>query len=157
MGLGRACDIFNVQRNLIISQLKSYAGTVLSMARESCAPVEVGEALWKTVAIESVLYGTQITSLTKKNLSDLDSIQCRFAADLMGVSRSSSHVGILRELGWCTITSTIQKRKLLFWARLAGLQQDSWTNKALKSVWKPDILMKELGGLPSEKRYRASS
>ena len=131
MGLGRACDIFNFQRSLVVSRLKSYAGMVLSMARESCAPVEVGEALWKSVALESVLYGIQIISLTKKILSELDSIQNRFVADLIGVSRSCSHVGTLRELGWCSIASLVNKRKLLFWARLAGLQEDTWANRAL--------------------------
>ena len=132
MGLGRACDIFNFQRSLILSRMKSYAGMVLSMAKESCAPVEVGEALWKSVALESVLYGIQVVSLTRKIMSELDSIQGRFAADLIGVSRSSSHIGILRELGWCSVSILVKKRKLLFWARLAGLKEDTWTSKALK-------------------------
>ena len=112
--------------------MKSYAGMVLSMAKESCAPVEVGEALWKSVALESVLYGIQVVSLTRKIMSELDSIQGRFAADLIGVSRSSSHIGILRELGWCSVSTLVKKRKLLFWARLAGLKEDTWANKALK-------------------------
>ena len=67
------------------------------MAKESHDPIEVGEALWKTVALESILYGIQIISVTKDIMSKLDSIQCRFAADLIGVGGSSSHVGLMRD------------------------------------------------------------
>ena len=84
------------------------------MARNSFDPIEVGIALWKSVALESVLYGIQIISITKSILSQLDSIQARFAADLIGVSRSTSHTGILGELGWVTISSIVMKRKLIF-------------------------------------------
>ena len=89
----------------------------------------MGEALWKSVALESILYGIQIISVTKDIMSKLDSIQCNFAADLIGVSRSSSHVGLLRELGWSPISSLVKKRKLLYWARLCGLHEDMWAKK----------------------------
>ena len=91
VSLGKPADIFRFQRKIIVSRLKSYAGMILSMARNSFDPIEIGEALWKSVALESVLFGIQIISVTKLIMSQLDSVQARFAADLIGVNRSTSH------------------------------------------------------------------
>ena len=82
-------------------------------------------------------------------MSQLVSIQACFAADLIGVKSSSSHPAILRELGWNTLSSTTMKRKLLFWARLAKLNENTWANKALREYmsaqksggWKSDYRM----------------
>ena len=103
------------------------------------------------MALESILHGIQVISVTKANITQLDSIQASFAADLIGVKRSSSHAAILRELGWNTLSSTIMKRKLLFWARLSKLDDNTWANKALKECmsaqkphsggWKSDYRM----------------
>ena len=54
VSLGKTAEVFRFQRKIIVSRLKSYAGTILSMARNSFDPIEVGEALWKSVALESV-------------------------------------------------------------------------------------------------------
>ena len=63
IGLGRTSDIFKQQRITIVSRLRSYAGLILSLARESFDPIEVGEALWKSVALESILHGIQVISV----------------------------------------------------------------------------------------------
>ena len=101
------------------------------MVKDSFDPIEVGMALWEAVALQSILYGIQVVSLTKSILTDLDSIQASFAADLMGVSRSSSHTGILREMGWGEISTTITKRKLIYWSHLAALDDANWAKKTL--------------------------
>ena len=84
MGIGK--------RKTIVSRLKTYAGLIFSMARESYDPVEVGEALWTAAAQESALYGSQIISLSKQILAKLDSIQAKFAADLLQVNRNVERI-----------------------------------------------------------------
>ena len=81
--------------------------------------------------MESALYGIQVISVTKANLAKLDSIQANFAADMIGVRRTCSHVAIRRELGWSAISTIIMRRKLLYWARLSKLGEDTWASKAL--------------------------
>ena len=131
VGLGRASDIFRFHRNTLVSRIKSFAGLILPMARDSHDPIEVGEALWKSVALESILYGIQIVSVTNLILNKLDSVQASFAADLLGVGRSTSHAGILREMGWTPISCMVMKRKLLYWSRLYSLDNELWAKKAL--------------------------
>ena len=100
MGMGKSpCDIFKFQRKSIVSRLRSYAGLILQMAKESFDPIEVGVAMWKTIALKAVLYGIQVISVNEQILTNLDSIQTSFAADLLQVRRSCSQAGLLRELG----------------------------------------------------------
>ena len=132
MKVGRsASDIFSSYRQLKIAKLKSYKALIFAIARESFNPIEVAEAMWKGIAIESVLYGIEIASITKANMALLDSIQCQLGAALLGVRSSCSHAAILKELGWCNISSTIMKRKLQYWARLCALPVTNWTHRAL--------------------------
>ena len=133
IGMGKSpCDIFKFQRKTIVSRLRSYAGLILQMAKESFDPIEVGEAMWKSIALEAVLYGIQVISLNEQILTKLDSIQANFAADLLQVKRSCSHVGLLRELGWVPLSSLVAKRKLAFWTRLCSLKEENWARKALE-------------------------
>ena len=75
MGMGKSpSDIFKFQRKTIVSRLRSYAALTLQMAKESYDPIEVGEAVWKSIALEAVLYGTQVISVTEQILTKLDSI-----------------------------------------------------------------------------------
>ena len=102
------------------------------MAKESFDPIEVGEAMWKSIAIEAVLYGIQTISVTEHILTKLDSIQATFAADLLQVNRTCSHVGLLRELGWASISSLVVKRKLVYWTGLCSLEEENWARKAFE-------------------------
>ena len=98
----------------------------------------VGDALWKSVALESVLYGMQAVRISNIDLEALDSVQRSFAADLLGVPRSTSGVGVLRELGWRKISTIIKERKLIFWTRLSALPDNNLAKKALEdsfSLW----------------------
>ena len=84
------------------------------MAKESFNGGMVGDALWKSVALESVLYGMQVVKISNTDLETLDSIEKSFAADLLRVPRSTSGVGVLRELGWKRISTIIKERKLIY-------------------------------------------
>ena len=128
----RASDVFKFQRNAIVARFKSYAGLILLMARESFDPIEVGEAMWKSIAIEAVLYGIQAISVPEYILTKLDSIQAKFAADLLQVNRTCSHIGLLRELDWVSISSLVAKRKLVYWTRLCSLDEENWARKAFE-------------------------
>ena len=69
------------------------------MAKESFDLIQVGVAIWKTIALKAVLYGIQVISVNEQILTNLDSIQTSFAADLLQVRRSCSQAVLLRELG----------------------------------------------------------
>ena len=55
--------------------------------------------MWKTIALKVVLYGIQVISVNEQILTNLDSIQTSFAADLLQVRRSCSQAVLLNELG----------------------------------------------------------
>ena len=132
IGMGTsAAQIFGFQRKTIVTRLKSFAGSILRIAKDSFDPIQVGVALWQSTALESVLYGIQIASVTDVILKQMDSIQANFCADLMQVRRSSSHAAIFREMGLKPVSSIVMQRKLLYWCRLNKMQEETWARKAL--------------------------
>ena len=122
---------FDFQRKTIVARLKSFAGSILRIAKDSFDPIQVGVALWQSTALESVLYGIQIISVTEEILKKMDSIQANFCADLMQVRRNSSHAALIREMGLKPVYSIVMQRKLLFWSRLNNMPEATWARKAL--------------------------
>ena len=124
VSVGNAASIFQTPRKEMISRLKSFASLILPMAKDSFDPVVVGTNLWKSIALPSVLYGIEIISVTQSIINEMDSIQGRFCASLIGVRITASHTAIRRELGLPSIESMIYKRKLLYWNRLRNLEDE---------------------------------
>ena len=122
--------IFSSQIKYILAKLSSFKGQILAQANNSFDKIKVACALWKNIALPTVLYGIEIVKLDKKDLEKLDSIQAEFIALLLGVSSKCSHAGLLKELNWVPISSLIMKRKLKYWVRLSGLPESSWAKKA---------------------------
>ena len=140
--------IYSDQIRYIKNRLNSYKGKILALANNSFDKIKVGCALWQNVAIPAILYGVEILKLKSEDLTKLDSIQAEFIASLLGVSKSCSHVGLLKELNWVPISSYIMKMKLKYWVRLCSLPEQSWAKKAwmecsaaineTKGAWKSD-------------------
>ena len=92
-------NIFDAKRTEIVSRAKSYAAKIIGIARESFDPCVVAEALWTQVALEGILHGIQVVSVTEQQLDQLDSIQARIGAVILRVRHSCSHAAIRKELG----------------------------------------------------------
>jgi hypothetical protein len=107
--LSKSINIFNARRSEIISRAKSYASRIIGIARDSHDPHSVADALWHQVALEGILHGIQITSVTENIMTQLDSIQAHVGAAILGVRQSTSHAAVRKELGWSTVHCKIYK------------------------------------------------
>ena len=59
----------------------------------------MGLFLWNYCAIPALMHGIEIISLNKKDIDDLETVQCQFGAALLGVPISTAHSGVRKELG----------------------------------------------------------
>ena len=84
-----AAQFFGFQRKTMVARLKSFAGSILRIAKDSFDPIQVGVTLWHSTALESVLYAIQIASVPEEIHNKMDSIQAKFCADLMQVRRNT--------------------------------------------------------------------
>ena len=130
VSLGKAHAMFKVANKKKICQLNSIMGQILALAKNSYEPITVGLALWNSCAIPALLHGIEIISLNKKDIDDLETLQCQFGAALLGVPISTAHCGVRRELGLVPIKILIYKRKLLYMRRIANLDDDIWVKQA---------------------------
>ena len=131
VSLGSPAKIFNTTRKKMISRLKSFAGSILQMARNSFDPISVGITLWKSVALPAVLYGVEITSLDQATINKLESIQSEFSAHLLGLRKTVSASAVRSTLGIKTIETEIIFKKLKYWNHLKNLKNVSWAHLAL--------------------------
>ena len=58
----------------MVARAKGYAGKIIGMSQDSHDPSEVADALWSQVALEGMLYGIQVVSVSENTLNQLDSI-----------------------------------------------------------------------------------
>ena len=82
--------------------------------------------------MERSINGCEMASITEKIMNELNSIQAKVGAYILGVTRTCSHAAIRKELGWESMRSKIYKRKLLYWKRVAGLDSENWANRAFE-------------------------
>ena len=114
----------------LLAHVSAITSSIITLAKESHDPCKVADALWRQVATEGILYGIQAISVTKKVMTELDSIQAGVGAFILGVRRTCSHEAIRKELGWKSMSAIIYTRKLQYWGRLASLDKENWAYKA---------------------------
>ena len=132
LGIGNTAQIYDFTRKNIKSKLKSFAGYILRMAKQSYSPVTVGVALWQAYALPSILYGIETASITRAIINDLESTQGSFVTSLLGVRCTASHEAALREVGLPRIEQIICIRKLHYLLRVIKLPNDSLAKAALE-------------------------
>ena len=92
------------------------------------------KVLWESVAIPSLLYGTEIILMVEKNIDELERIQARIGRWLLGGKRWSAKEAILGELGWMRIKDRIVRSRAEFYAHVMGMEErnkDRWVFKAM--------------------------
>ena len=109
------------------------------MAAKSHDPHEVASTLWHKTALPSILYGAEVAGFTKKHIEDLESVQARVAAFVLGVHNTYAHVGILTEVGWPSITSQIYKMKMRYFHRLLHLKQQTLVKAVFDECWDENV------------------
>ena len=76
------------------------------------------------------MHGIEIISLSEDDLKNFESIQCQFAAGLLGVPTSSAHCGLRKECGLTSLKTHIYRRRLIYVQRLASLDDITWAKQA---------------------------
>ena len=115
-------SIFKKKHEVMVHRAKSMAKTIKSMAARSCDTAWVATELWFKVAIPTILYACEITEISSKVMTTIEGLHGQMAAFVLGVDGNCSHAGILREVGWCSLSNLMFKRKLKIFHRLCAME-----------------------------------
>ena len=95
---------------------------------------EVIRGLWKGIAVPTIMYGTEIIGIGKKEMKGLEIVQNKAARKGLGANR---HVGIeaLRgDMGWSTFEERINMTKIKYRVRLEQMESSKWAKKVF--IWR---------------------
>ena len=110
----------------------SYVKTILSYAGSMYSQIQSSLAIWKGVALPSMLYAVEVLDVDQKTLDYLDLQQRKLGKSLLGIPMSSANVCIETELGLRPISEIIAERKITFGSKLANAEGAELTNNVFK-------------------------
>ena len=103
-----------------IKKARHKGGMILSMGfdRKKKNPL-IYIKLWKQTCLPSLVFGSELWSLTKTDIACLEHCQNWFIRKVLHLPKFSSHLLLLKISGLISVKNEIAKRKLFFFARMA--------------------------------------
>jgi exonuclease III len=105
-----------------------------AVANDCCEPSWICNAGWKSGVKPSVLYAAEVIPYTQTWMVEVERVQSNLGRWLLGVGRYSSAVGIRGEMGWTSVQEAIAGRKIIFWNRIAKMDDSRWVKVALNWI-----------------------
>ena len=65
---GKGRDIFQAENKLCLQKAEKKANGIISQINKSCDKVIVGKAIWKLMALPSILFGRAVITKSKTNI-----------------------------------------------------------------------------------------
>ena len=107
-------DCFQLHRNEAIIKARRYANLISSVIARSCNRILIGKTYWKSLAMPSFLYATEVMEFTNQEIQKLQTIENQVYRTILRLP-STVAVGALRsEIGASTSRSRDIKSKLTF-------------------------------------------
>ena len=72
---GKCRDIFQAENKLWIQKAEKKANGIISQIKKSCDKVIVGKAIWKLMALPSILFGRAVITTSKTNIEKIQRIE----------------------------------------------------------------------------------
>ena len=89
--------------------------------------------LWKQICLPSLVFGSELWSLTKTDVACLERCQNWFVRKVFNLPKFSSHLLLLKISGLISVENEIAKRKLFFFARMALSTSDTVFGKLFQA------------------------
>ena len=121
------------------SESRKKANGIISQIKKSCDKVIVGKAIWKLMAIPSILFGRAVVTTSKTNIEKIQRIENKVWRYLLGIGGYSTVEALRGEIGASMVRSRVMETMLLY---MVDTLASEFTN--IKNMMK-DTLTKRKG------------
>ena len=90
---------------------------------------EVMRGLWKGIAVPTIMYGTEIIEINKKEERGLEIVQNRAARRGLGANKHVATEALRGEMGWSSFEERTDESKIKYRVRLEYMDDKRWTKK----------------------------
>jgi hypothetical protein len=126
-------DVFGTHKKNKAKFLPGMIAALRTRSRQTPAIAWASDEMWKQCVCAALLYGMEIIPSDTNFTKQMEKAQLRAARWAMKASNQSSTTATLGERGWRTISQEIRRRKLIYWAKIEGLDNTRWSK--LASTW----------------------
>ena len=124
-------SMFKDYNQKVVEKTKRYLTSVLSLSKAGPNRSELAYVLWNSVALPSILYGTEIIPLNECTLKILERCNTDVGKFILQLPKSSANVSIHIDAGLKPIRSVINERVLLYARSLIEKDKEYWPRIAL--------------------------
>ena len=121
-------NYFKTQRGKIIENARKMANITYSVIEKSCDKLLIG-IFWKSIALPSLLYGTNVINLTDYNITELQKIENSVYRCILGAAHYNPNVALRGEIGASLMRKRVMNGRINY---VKGIQRNR--NELLESI-----------------------
>ena len=122
-------NYFKTQRGKIIENARKIANITYSVIEKSCNTLLIGKTFWKSIALPSLLYGTNIINLTDDNIRELQKIENSVYRCILAAAHYNPNVALRGEIGASLMRKRVINGRINY---VKGIQRNR--NELLESI-----------------------
>ena len=111
---GKGRDIFQAENKLWSQKAEKKANEIISQIKKSCDKVIVGKAIWKLMALPSILFGRAVITTSKTSIEKIQRIENKVWRYLLEIGGYFTVEALRGEIGASMVKSRVMETILLF-------------------------------------------
>ena len=107
-------NLFKEHKKLMMDKAVRLANMTYSVVARSCARMLVGKTYWKSIALPTILYGTNIMEFTKQELEKLQRIENSVTRKILRAPSYAQQAALRGEVGISSMKARIMEGQLKY-------------------------------------------
>ena len=125
-------NLFKDFNDNVKKKAQSYMSSVLSLTKTGPDRADLAYTLWSSVALPSILYGSEIIPLTKGTISEIEKCQSSVGKFILQIPRSSANVSCNIDAGLKPVWAVVAEKALLFAKAIMSRPVSYWPKLAMR-------------------------
>ena len=122
-------NLFQDSKRKKYRKCQEMANITYSVIEKSCNKLLIGKTFWKSIALPSLLYGTNIINLTEDNIRELQKIENSVYRCILGAAHYNPNVALRGEIGASLMRKRVINGRISY---VKGIQRNR--NELLESI-----------------------
>ena len=128
-------NIFTLHKQNMFKKAEKLANLTYPVIAKSCNKLMIGKTYWKSLALPSILYGTNVLSLNKKDITKLQRIEYKVYRQMLGAAKYTPVTTLRGEIGASSMKSRLIEGKLQYLRSIIEHTDNTdCRNKLLKEI-----------------------
>ena len=107
-------DCFKVHKEEMLQKAQKLANMTYPIIAKSCNKLLIGKTYWKSIALPSILYGTNVMQLTDTEIGKLQTIENSVYRQILGAPRYAPNATLRGEIGASSMRKRIIESRLKY-------------------------------------------